>query len=289
MLETGDMDPAYAALGYVADRFELNREQRFWLAYLYSCCYCGATAYFVYNEFPDAEVVDQGRLERWWTENRQRILFQSDRRWVRSRNQFGQMVASYREAWQGTTQSAWFGMNRRWSPEATYDAAYEEAGKLYQMGRFSLFLYLEAVHVLTGVPMEPTGLPLKESESSRNGLCYAWGLDHLLTGKNVDRKTLSASEYRLLDSRFNDLITACRNADRPGGPRSTVWNVETSLCAFKKHERDGSRWIGYYLDREHGEISHYVNAVPEGVAWEVLWDHRRERRDHAWLKEFKTK
>ena len=95
--EIGDIDPSYGMLRYVCDRFELNMEQRYWLAFLYASCYCGATTYWIYNEFPDYENVDIGRVNRWWVAGgRERSLFQTDRRWVRSRNQFAQMVESYR-------------------------------------------------------------------------------------------------------------------------------------------------------------------------------------------------
>jgi len=80
---------------YLADRFELNLDQRFWLSFLFAATYCVPTAYYILNEFPDFRFVDPGRMTRWWNENRPRIYFQSDRRWVRSRNQFVDQVVSY--------------------------------------------------------------------------------------------------------------------------------------------------------------------------------------------------
>lgn len=286
MLESGDMDPAYAALLYVCRRFELNPEQRYWLAWLYAASYCGATAFYAYNEFPDAEVVDPGRLARWWAANRHRLVFQTDRRWVRSRNQFCAMFDSYRAEWAGGTQAGWFSLCKGPTPEATYDAAMLQCGRLYQFGRFALFLYLEAVHTLTGLPMSPTGLDLADSESSRNGLCYACGLDGLLTGTAHGRPgaRLKPNELRSLDARFRDVLDAARAQDTPDTRPTNVWNVETSLCAFRKFKL-GKRYVGYYLDREHDEIARYERAVPEGVYWKTLWDHRAENLQPRWLKE----
>jgi hypothetical protein len=34
MYNMGDIDPSYPMLRYVCDRFELNIEQRYWLAFL---------------------------------------------------------------------------------------------------------------------------------------------------------------------------------------------------------------------------------------------------------------
>ena len=48
-----DIDPSNDCLKYVADRFELNIEQRYWLAFLFGTCYSATMVYYVYNEFPD--------------------------------------------------------------------------------------------------------------------------------------------------------------------------------------------------------------------------------------------
>lgn len=280
MLRVGDMDPAIPALRYVCDRFELNVEQRYWLAWLYASCYCGATTFYLYNEFPDFENVDVGRLRNWWARNKQRTVFQTDRLWVRSRDQFPPMFESYRSLIGRSSQRAFFGALLAPDPTQTYDEVFRVCSGLYQFGRFSLFLYLDAMNSLTGLPMSPTGLDLAESESSRNGLCYAFGLDHLITGKETGRRTVSARELALLAERFAELMPLATERDA----RSNVWNVETSLCAFKKFKR-GQRWIGYYLDRQAKEIEQLQERVPEGVDWSVLWDFRAETIGAEHLRE----
>ena len=61
-----DIDPQNDCLQYVANRFELNMEQRYWLAFLFGTCYCAPTVYYIYNEFPDYNTVNIDRLEKWW-------------------------------------------------------------------------------------------------------------------------------------------------------------------------------------------------------------------------------
>ena len=90
-----DIDPSNDALRYVADRFELNIEQRYWLAFLFATCYSATNVYYIYNEFPDYENVDVGRLQRWWDENRDRTLFQTDRLRVKTQNRFVETFVSY--------------------------------------------------------------------------------------------------------------------------------------------------------------------------------------------------
>ena len=296
MIRIGDMDPAYGALEYVSNRFELNIEQRFWLAFLYSTCYSGATTFYLYNEFPDFEQISLKRINLWWNANKHKTLFQSDRRWIKSRNEFPQMVKSYRETvksmapsqylfyqkLKGTTNSQW------------YQNAYQAASGIYGMGRFGLFIYLEAVARIGQINMEPRGLDLKNSESSRNGLCYALGLNQMITGKETGRAKLSDKEIKYLDTQFKVLESKVKKADSSG--LSNVWNIETSLCAFKKYMRtlvypdtpkNHRRYLGYYLDRQADEISVMQQNVDKGVCWDVLWQYRQESLDKTYLKEFK--
>lgn len=280
----GDCDPSYEMLRYVCDRFELNTEQRYWLAFLYATCYCGATVYYVYNEFPDWENVDFGRLERWWHANRASLFFQTDRRWIRSRNQWCDVVRSYTAHIRkhGATQEQAFNRFRTRDPHVAYRALYEDMGRIYQMGRYGLFLYLEAVHVVTGFPMAPDTMDMRESssESSRNGLAYAIGYPQLSV-HGQDRR-LEPKWVRYLQTRFNELVKERAAKD----PTDGVWSLETTLCAYKKY-RIGKRYVGFYLDRQAREIAKMESAVRTGVDWSVLWDYRRETYEPTWLEEAK--
>lgn len=282
MTEIGDLDPAYPIMLYVCDRYEFNAEQRYWLAFLYASCYSVPTAFYIWNEFPDFENIDLGRMSRWWSSNRPRLLFQTDRRWTRSRNQFVPMVASYAEFIGQSSQQARFASLVSPSPSATYDSVYLASSAIRFMGRYTLFLYLEAIQALTGLPMEPTGLDLRNSESSRNGLCYCVGADELLTGHDYGRTTVPLDLYPMLDHEFERIMSRVRS-EQPQ-THSTVWSVETSLCAYKKIHR-GTRYLGFYIDRQHDEIAQMQSAVPDGVDWTPLWDFRRGHFAPPWLKE----
>jgi len=279
--EIGDVDPSYSMLRYICDRYELNNEQRYWLAYLYSTCYCGATTFFIYNEFPDWENVDFGRAERWWTANRDKVVFQTDRRWVRSRNQWVQMIRSYSQKVRPLTQEGYLaGYIVPRDPFLTWKMLADEASTWFQMGRFGLWLYTEALHVVTGYPAEPSSMLMKDAESCRNGLAMAIGRPDLNTHGSTGAR-LRLADYRYLQGAFNEVVAELRRVD----PGSNVWNIETTLCAYKKYHL-GKRWPGYYIDRQHDEIAKAQAAVVNGVDWSVLWDYRREtfRREH--LREF---
>lgn len=281
-LDAGDVDPSYEMLRYVCRRFELNKEQCYWLAFLYATCYCGPTVFYIYNEFPDFELVDERRLEKWWAENRQRLYFQTDRRWVRSRNQWCDIFRSYKAKVGTLTQEQLFKTfavpgNAR----ATYDVAWREMSEVYQFGRFAMFLYLEAVHVVTGFNMRPSTMDMRQADSCRNGLALAIGRYDLNEHGDRGKKT-SAADMAYLQRRFDELVKKMESEDR----RNNVWNIETTLCAYKKYCL-GKRWVGYYLDRQLDEIERMRESVPAGVDWSVLMDYRRETYRRRYLKEIR--
>lgn len=272
----GDIDPQNACLRYVADRYELNMEQRYWLAFLFGTCYCAPTVFYIYNEFPDYENVDIGRLQRWWAANRAKCLFQTDRLRIKTQDLFVETFVSYQRLLRGRTQREAFydaaGERGVGSRADMYRAGYALGSQIRNFGRFTMFIYLELVHELTDFKMQPAELDVKNALSSRNGLCYALGFDHLID------KDISKSQAAVLEQQFAR-VTRLMQAQHP---RASAWSVETALCAFKKHIR-GKRWVGYYLDRQHDEIAQLQRNVPNGVDWSVLWQHRAEthRPEHC--------
>jgi len=284
----GDIDPSYAMLRYVCDRFELNTEQRYWLAFVYALTYCGASVYYVYNEFPDYEKLDSGRMNRWWDGGgREAIICQTDARWRRSRNQFVDAIESYRR-WVGEkTQEEHFNNIATGStPEERYDRLLAQASGLYTFGQFTLFLYLEALHTITSLDLEPTDLDLDKAWSCRDGLYYAYGLDEYICDEACSTPVEAIEQTKFI---WGDLRMQLAALQSP----PTVWQTETVLCAYRKFCRTregiaggmGKRWIGYYLDRQADEISKMEDHVPNGVAWNVLWQYRRETYIHEYLAE----
>lgn len=282
--EAGDIDPGYAMLNYLVQRFELNTEQRYWLAWLYAMTYHGPSAFYIYNEFPDYENVDVGRLQRWWdARGRDEMMTQSDRRWVRSSSQFVPAFESYRALLGSSTQHEFFmRVTKQLQPltgydsaKERYDALYPEASKIYSMGQFALFLYLEALHTITPVDLMPTDLDLSKAWSCRYGLYYAYGLDHLVRDKQEPLE-----EPELTAEKWSALKQLMAGTEKP----PTIWQTETILCAFRKYHR-GKRYLGYYLDRQAEDIAKMQDNVSTGVYWDVLWDYRRETYDPAWLAE----
>lgn len=261
-MQAKDVDPAILCLKYLADRYELNESQRFWICFLYGTNYCAPTTFLIYNEFPDFEAVDVKRLKYWWDKNKANLIFQTDRLRIKTSNEFVPSFVSYRNLTRGN-QQAYFHHARNWSQ------CYDKITAIKNFGRFSAFNYLDAINQLTDVKYSPTYLNMAEAESCRNGLCYAIGMPEL-----VDKK-LTKETAQFLHNKFLEFMRTYEG---------NVYQIETTLCAYKKYMR-GQRYVGYYIDRMKKEIEKLQACFPDGVAWEVLWQFRQETFNKKYLKE----
>ena len=264
----GDIDPQNDMFNYICEKFELNIEQRYWVCFLFGCTYCGPTVFYIYNEFPDFERADLKRMERWWRGNKNKLIFQTDRLRIKTGNLFTETFSSYREL-MGTQKDQKTFFEREASgcdPVDNYRIVFDVLLKnLRNFGRFSNFIYMELLHNVCGLNIAPDDLDMANALSSRNGLCYAYGFDHLIDVKLDRRKII------FLEKRFKELMEMVKEKD----PKATVWSVETSLCAYKKFKR-GKRYVGFYLDRQKKEILKMMDNVKEGVCWNFLLRFRQE-------------
>jgi hypothetical protein len=278
--EARDIDPSNDCLRYISDRYELNIEQRYWLAFLYGTCYSATTVFYMYNEFPDYENVNVNRLQRWWDKNKDKTIFQTDRLRIKTSNKFVETYVSYKNMLGDMSQRDYFSSLKQPTSQMTHDNCFYELGKIKNFGRFSLFIYLEMINVLTSYDLMPTNLDLKQAESCRNGLAYYLDRRELITRRN-DKK-LSKNQINYLQYEFRSLMDKVFDMNIE---HKNIWNVETTLCAYKKY-RLGKRYIGYYIERQKKEIIKMQNLVTNGVDWDVLWEFRNENYNKKWLTEY---
>lgn len=288
-----DIDPQVEAIQYICDRFELNMEQRCWLCFLFSTNYCVPTTYFMYNEFPDFATVDVARLQRWWDANREKLIFQTDRAWIRSRNQFVDVFCAYREQvrkWSVGTMSQYLAVSRAIDGATDRYIAYDKLRRNFAIllfGRFTMFLYSELLHNVCGFDIG-VRFDIREAESSRNGLVFALGMENVAyTGRTG--KTLPQDILDTLNRGLTFISAKIRQKDIL--PRhKTLWSIETTLCAYKKHKLNNKRWVGYYIERMRKEITKLESKTDKehggGISWLTLWQFREETYNKQYLKEW---
>jgi hypothetical protein len=274
-----DCDPAIFMTNYLFDRFEHNREQKLWIAWLYGTTYYFPTTWVIWNEFPDFELVDQARIDAWNTANFKRLRYQTDTKY--NKGHLGSQYKSYRE-WtfsRGTTQESAFASLLQGSDQENFKRVFEEvSGNLYKFGRYTTWFYLQTLKQCCGMNIDPPNLILEDysgSRSHRNGLCYAVGKDDW-----VDQK-LSDLQIAHLNKRAAVILEEVKRRVAETRPSSLhlvdYFTMETALCSFKKIFRvNRGRYLGYYLDRQAEEISTVEKDGWDGIFWKPLWDSRNE-------------
>lgn len=266
-----DCDPALFMMRYIFDRFELNIEQRYWLAWLYGTTYHLPAAWVIWNEFPDFELVDQGRLAKWNDAHYKKLRYQTDTKY--NKGFLPDQFNSYKKWIGGRTQRAAIAQSAR----GGFDTLKSEVvNNWFKFGRYSSWYYIQTLKQCVGVRgVDPSGLLLNDysgSRSHRNGLLYVLGEDSL-----VDQR-LSAEKIAQLEKTANDILQNVRALLPPELHDSAdFFAMETCLCSYKKLWRfERGRYLGYYLDRQGEEIKQVENDGWDGINWKPLWDARDE-------------
>ena len=254
---------------YLFRRFEHNKEQKLWIAWLYGTTYYLPTTWIIWNEFPDMELVGVDRLTKWNNENYKRLRYQTDTKW--NKGHLPAQFVSYKNWVDNRSQRETFAPFVDSSPQENFDRLWLEVkSKFHKFGRYSTWFYLQTLKQCCDMPIEPSNLMLNDhdgSRSHRNGLCMAVGEDDW-----YDQK-LTSKQLKYLDEQANYILQQVREEF----PNTDYFDMETCLCSFKKLFRTKhGRYLGYYIDRQAEEIAQCEKDGWFGIDWQPLWDSRVE-------------
>ena len=80
-----------------AKKNSLTKEDMAWLSYLYGLTYSTTTAILIFREFPSLGGIRSKRvLNHFWEENKHRLYFNRDRRYIKSNDQFTDAIVGLR-------------------------------------------------------------------------------------------------------------------------------------------------------------------------------------------------
>lgn len=278
-LEIDDCDSALFMTNYFFDRFEYNREQRLWLTWLYGTTYYWPTAYIIWNEFPDMELVGIDRLRDWNNENYKRLRYQTDTKW--NKGHLPAQFESYRD-WVGE-RSQYEAITHGFVGDKVKDfyTLWDNVNKIHKFGRYSSWFYIQTLKQCCNIPIDTDSLWFHDysgSRSHRNGMCYAVGKKEW-----IDKK-LNKSQIEFLESTALELLEATKDKYPKVAHKADLFAMETCLCSFKKlfRTRDG-RYLGYYLDRQVEEIKKVEKDGWVGIDWTPMHDARKETIDPNYL------
>jgi hypothetical protein len=261
----GDGECNSVVLRAWADNHNLNLEQRWELAYMFAITYNVVSAIVLY-ENPD-EWSDAERLKS-------KIVFQSDRKYVRIHDRFKNCLAFYVDNLSNPKP-----LLDKWLSGGKFNLteAISDIEKWYYFGRFSAFLFLEMFIWLTDIPVKNAQtIEWKHGNTATSGLLNVFGYDEL--ANQFDSKGKLGLPIEKMDELLNKLLQAVKSS----GGNANVTVVETSLCAYRKHYK-GTRYNGYYLDRMLEELYALKEDYPDTVA--EIFNIRKQHYSKRYLGE----
>lgn len=239
----GDGDCNGQVLRAYAEKERLSKQDCFDLTYFYATTYCCASALFLmenrerimknYQEFAD--------------EYKNKLIFQSDRKYVRMLENFKGMLATW--------------VFQLYNCAEKFDKAFVKNGIAdtrrmlsfaegwFFFSRFSAYLFMETYcDILKLGATHAGGLDYEgDNMTFAGGLFYCFGMDS---------EAQYVQEHHKLPTdqiTFDSLIAELQYRVREAGGDDNFTKLETSLCAYEKLFK-ATRYNGYYADRQLEEV-----------------------------------
>lgn len=293
MYHTGELNQQLRLMDWAIEKRWTNDhilESKLWLAFLWGCCYNFTGPWVILNAFP-VPPTEPGGMQRfadWYNKNFERIRFDTDCRYRKSK-----MIACVQsyvdwlnlhgggDQWSAIEET----MNLR-DPVAKYEKLWEVANSWAYYGRLSAWNYLEAVGLVTewkyGLDCQDFLLTdVSGSESNRNGVAFITDNEHLLTkhGKlKSTGETIKQEDCLMLNEKAEGLFTMLKENFGHIDP-VLRFNTETVFCWVKKRFREtNTRYIGWDSERTIDEMDFVQEHWGEEAPLDAIYEARR-----AWL------
>ena len=236
-----------------ADIRGFNSEQREWLVLFYGLSYCVPTSIVCFEHLP--EILENP--EGFWGRYKSRLIFQSDRRWVKFNDRFAPSFVDF-------VKKGVFKQLRGCGAIDLGRALGLVQGVSY-FARFAAFLTLEAYCFMFQRPTVNDYIDWKHGDTATSGLLNALGLDR--EADEFDESGVLRRPAHTLDNALRYI----QSKIPPRDGRSALF-VETNLCAYRKLFK-GPRYVGYYVDRVQNELERTIKEFPEhSKALNMLYD-----------------
>lgn len=252
---------------YAKDR-QLDLESCLWLAFLYGLSYsCTTTMRFI-EEFPTIADVTPKKITSFWKNKKESLCFNPDKKYLKNNDQVIPAIRSICEL-------SHKNMTDYLCPllEQGFDATYDEIIKHWRFfGPHGAYLFFDALY---GTQPSWYSDP-KQFDWKNHGQTVVEGMAHLLCNDEaIQDKSYDLNRY---DYMLNKLVT------RFNQPKIVV---ESVLCFFRKLFK-GSRYFGYYADRELMECYATADILEKDCGIDIWELRERSTKDemrgeiHGW-------
>lgn len=249
-----------------ADKKSLCDRDRFDLSFFYSTVYNIPSAIFMLAE-RDNIVSDP---DGWCNRNKERLIFQSDRRYMRCNNALERTLRHFAANLAGGEEYVCATVK-----EGRIDTkkAIELCQEWPNFGRFGAYLFTETLTYL--LHLESANAPhfdFRNGATATSGLMNLFGFDREAEEFDRRKKIPESMSPEQLDAL---LATIAVEVGKSGG-NADYSCLETSLCAYRKFHK-GTRYNGYYLDRQLEELVTYPSINPDSCRYiNELYELRSE-------------
>lgn len=237
-------DSIVVQLKSYADLKRLTLEQREYLVLFYSLSYSIPTAIVC---LANLEQIKRDP-EAFWSEHKENLIFQSDRRWVKFNNMFAPAFLDFEKK----------GILKQLRGMDMLDAgkSIELIQKVCYFARFGAFLFLEAYCFMFEKKTFNDSIDWLNGDTATSGMLNVLGLDGC--AEMFDDKNKLLVKKELLDYGMQKIQSMISPNDFC---RSIIF-IETTLCAYRKHFK-GTRYVGYYVDRVLQELIRMQKSFPD--------------------------
>lgn len=256
-----------------SDKLSMGENDRFDLALFYAITYSIPSALKLLR---DRERINENVLE-YIEKNKQKIIFQSDRRYMRCNGLFEKTMNWYVNA--GDIKERFESVCLEGNT-IKLDKAIQHVKKWVSFGRFASFLFIETYVYLLGRDYLNTKFDWKNGDTATSGMLNLLGLDKEASYYDKTKTIPKNISVEWLDEKLDWLLESIRAT----GGNDNVSCVETSLCAYRKFFK-GSRYNGYYLDRQLEEINQFIKNGQELESCRILLGLRSKIFDNRYLGE----
>jgi len=256
----------YSFLPAIAEAYDLDEDQRAWLAWLNGNTQNPAMSLLLLDAAPTHR--HWQRAVEFWNDNFKLMDFDTDRRHQKSK--FGEATERWYHVYGACPALDWFQAGSEgW--EATW--AYSNAQPY--MGRLSAWSMMEYARILLGTGIVPDmGSWLLEdksgSRSHRNGVALVAGYDSVYwEADDADMLGLVPGLTKFAD----DLLDEARERN-PGHPDVGRLTMESALCTYKSWHKPNRRYPNVYADMAYNRIKKAEARF--GKRFDILWEARKQ-------------
>lgn len=272
--KNGDGDCNGQVLRCYAEEKGLTPQDCFDLAYFYSITYCCVSAIFLLE--------NRGRIrenyEAFADEYKNKLMFQSDRKYVRMLDRFRGLLATWFFLLDNHGQT--FDDKFIKQNVISTKSALSVAEKWYYFSRFSAYLFLETYCDIKGLESaRANGMSYEgDNMTFAGGLFYVYNLD-------ADAEYVQRNHRLPIDpDTFEAMVQDLQEKTKEYGADDSLVKLETSLCAYEKFFK-GTRYNGYYADRMLEEVVKLASVPEFDKACEEVLKARRKAIPDVYLGE----